>query len=228
MSIFNINFRDIANQYTPHFLRKNDLLRYLFSAVKPLSTLNNDGVEVESFGQKNPTMFQFELFIKNFLLFDARTIYLEKYLNDRWDPTNQGIEIINNNISEVLYLFNDAEQSDPVFFYNNWDAAIDYIASPEDYAVQDNTVFKCIADNTNQQPPNVTFWEVDSTITFLFNFEDVFPFDYRIDIPLAITGQINYSNERFKNQVRLFNSAGRSFEGVEKGNITNQFFNSLT
>jgi len=63
-SLFQINFRDIANQSLPHFLRKDDFLRYMFSTVKPLSTLNNDGVEIESFGQKNPTMFQFELFIK--------------------------------------------------------------------------------------------------------------------------------------------------------------------
>lgn len=228
MSLFQINFRDIVNQTLPHFLRKDNKLRYLFSAIKPLSELNNDGVEIESFGQKNPTMFQFELFIKEFLNFDAGTLSLERYLNRRWDPTSLRIKIVNDNASPVLYLFNDAEQSDPVFFYNNWDPAIAYKASPEDYAVEDNTVFKCIADNTNQQPPNATFWVVDSTITFLFNFQDIFPFDYRIEIPLDVTAQTNYSNERFKNQVRLFNSAGRSFEGVQLGNITNQFFNSLT
>jgi len=228
MSVFNVNFRELSFQALPHFLRKSDFLKYIFSAIKPLQTLNNNNVVIESFGQKNPSLYQFQLFINEFLLFDARTIYLEKYLNNRWDPINEGIVIVNNNVSEVLYLFNDAEQSDPVFFYNNWDPTTDYIASPEDYVMEDNTIFKCIADNTNQQPPNATFWVIDSTITFLFSVEDEFPFNYRIDIPLSITGQINYSDERFKNQVRLFNSAGRSFEGVEKGNITNQFFNSLT
>ena len=93
MAIFNVNFRDIVNQYLPHFLRKDNILRYLFGAIKPLSKLNNDGVEVESFGQLNPSLFQFELFIKNFLLFDARTIYLERYLNDRWDSINRQIKI---------------------------------------------------------------------------------------------------------------------------------------
>lgn len=228
MSLFNINFRDIANQTLPHFLRKDDLLRFMFSAVKPLSTLNNDGVPIQSFGQLSPSMYQFELFIKNFLRFDARTIYLQRYLNDQWDPTLRRIVIVNDNESHVLYLFNEAEQSDPVFFYNLWDATIAYVASPEDYVVQDNIVYKCNTNNTNQQPPNASFWDVDSTITFMYNFQDEFPFDYRIDIPLSVTAQAGYSDERFKQQVRLFNSAGRSFEGVQLGIPTNQFFNSLT
>lgn len=226
--MFNLNFRDIVNQLLPHFLRKDNLLRLLFSAIKPLSTLNNDATTIETFGQLSPSMYQFELFIKNFLRFDARTIYLERYLNDQWDPTNRQINIVNNNNPDVLYLFNDAEQSDDVFFYNNWDATIAYIASPEDYVAEGNVIYKCNTNNTNQQPPNAAFWDVDGPITFMYSLEDEFPFNYRIDIPLTVTGQTNYSNERFKEQVRLFNAASRSFEGVELGNITNQFFNSLT
>lgn len=89
---FNVDFKDVTFQLTPHFLRKDNLLRFMFSAIKPLKTLNNDGVVVESFGQPNSSLHQFVLFITNFLNFDARTIFLEKFLNDiyakvteRWD-----------------------------------------------------------------------------------------------------------------------------------------------
>jgi len=51
--MFNIDFKDIKFQLTPHFLRKDNLLKLMFSAVKPLKTINNDGVPVESFGQLN-------------------------------------------------------------------------------------------------------------------------------------------------------------------------------
>ena len=80
--IFNVDFKDIKFQLTPHFLRKENLLKLMFSAIKPLKTLNNDGVVVESFGQPNSSLHQFVLFINNFLNFDARTIFLEKFLND--------------------------------------------------------------------------------------------------------------------------------------------------
>ena len=223
--MFNVNFRDIAEQITPHFLRKAQWRRILFSAIKPLSTLNNDGVPIFSFGHKNPTLYQFQLFIENFLRFDARTIYLERYLNDQWDPTNRQIKIVNNNTPFVLYLFNKAEQADPVYMYNLWDATISYVV--DDRVMFGNIIYKATAPNSNDQPPSAN-WTSEGDITFLYNFEDETPFDYRIEIPIAVTGQPNYSNERFKNQVRLFNSAGRSFEGVQLGIPTNQFFNSLT
>lgn len=265
--IFNTDFRDVIFQLIAFFLRKPNYLKLIFSGIKPLKTINNDGVVVESFGQKNSSLHQFILFIANFLNFDARTIYLEKFLNDIyakvteiWDAqkayligdkivfnaqnyialTNNtgkqpelnpadwattGIEIVNDNTIRVLYLFNEAEERDPVYFYNNWTSTIAYII--DDFAVTGNKVYQANTNNTNDQPPSGN-WDFIKDITFVFNFSDEFPFDYRIEIPLAITLQPDYSNERIKSQVRLFNAAGRSFEGVEKEDITQQLFNSLT
>ena len=265
---FNTDFKDIIFQLTPHFLRKDNFLKLIFSGIKPLKTINNDGVVVESFGQKNSSLHQFILFITNFLNFDARTIFLEKFLNDIyakvteiWDQQKSyiigdkivfdaqnyialtantgkqpdlfpadwettGIEIINDNTIRVLALFNEAEERDDVFFYNNWDSTISYII--DDFVVAtDNKVYQANANNTNDEPPSGN-WDFIKDITFMFNFSDEFPFDYRIEIPIGITLQPDYSNNRIKSQVRQLNAAGRSFEGVEKGNITNQFFNSLT
>lgn len=227
MTMFNVSYRDLTFQALPHFLRKSNFLKLIFSAIKPLQTLNNDGVIVESFGQLNPSLYQFTLFIENFLRFDARTIYLERYLNDLYDPVARQINIVNNNAANVLYLFNDAEQHTPVYMFNNWDSTTAYIASPEDFAVEGNVVYQCIANNTNQQPPNATFWSVLQDIDYQFNFEDIFPFDYRIDIPLSVTVQPEYSDDRIKAQINLLNSASKTYEGVELGNITNQFFSSI-
>ena len=266
--MFNTDFKDIIFQLTPHFLRKDNFLRVIFSGIKPLKTINNDGVVVESFGQKDASLHQFILFITNFLNFDARTIFLEKFLNDIyakvteiWDQQKSyligdkivfdaqnyialtastgkqpdlnpadwettGIEIVNDNTIRVLFLFNKAEERDDVFFYNNFDSTISYVIG--EFAVKDNKVFKANAPSTNKPPPDTNFWDFEKDITFVFNVLDEFPFDYRIEIPIGITLQPDYSNNRIKSQVRQLNAAGRSFEGVEKGNITNQFFNSLT
>ena len=266
--MFNVDFKDVLFQVDPHFLRKSNFLKLMFSGVKPLKTLNNDGVVVESFGQKDASLHQFILFITNFLNFDARTIFLEKFLNDiyakvteGWDVqkayligdkiifnaqnyialTNNtgkqpelnpvdwettGIEIVNDNTIRVLFLFNKAEEREDFFMYNNWDSTIAYIV--DDFSVAtDNKVYQANSNNTNDEPPSAN-WDFLKDITFVFNVSDEFPFDYRIEIPLSIRLQPDYSNDRIKSQINLFNAAGRSFEGVEKGNITNQLFNSLT
>ena len=141
--MFNVDFKDIKFQLTPHFLRKDNLLKLMFSAIKPLKELNNNGVVVESFGQSdrinpsttaldydatitysvgdfrkfqsvtfqnntaitvpepfdpikwtkisdvNVSLHQFILFITNFLNFDARTIFLGKFLNDIYAKVTQ-------------------------------------------------------------------------------------------------------------------------------------------
>lgn len=283
--IFNTDFKDIIFQLTPHFLRKDNFLRYIFAGIKPLKELNNNGVIVDSFGQSdrinpstialdydstityiigefrkhlsvtyqcntdilapesfdgskwtrisnvNASFHQFVLFIKNFLNFDARTIYLEKYLNDVYDSVQKRIKIVNSVIIPVLYLFNKIEEREDVFFYNAWDSGFAYKLNtlPEtgDFSVFENKVYQAKTDNTNKQPDlNPTDWDFIKEITFLFNFADEFPFDYRIEIPLVVTLQPDYSDNRIKSQINFFNAAGRTYEGVEKEDITNQFFNS--
>ena len=273
--IFNVDFKDVKFQLTPHFLRKENLLKLMFSAIKPLKTLNNDGVVVESFGQPNSSLHQFVLFITNFLNFDARTIFLEKFLNDiyakvteRWlitksyiigdkiifdgqnyialtnstgnqpdvnpvDWETTGIEIINDNTIRVQYVFNEAEEVDNYILFNAWDDTFDYkintLPVTGDFAVFENKVYQSKTDNTNKQPDlNPSDWDFFRDITFLFNFSDEFPFDYRVLVPLSITQQPDYSNDRRKAQINQLNAAGRSFEGVEKEDITNQLFNSRT
>lgn len=166
----------------------------------------------------NISMYQFKLFISNFLNFDARTIYLEKYLNDIYDPVTEGINIVNDNTIHVLYLFNEAEQADPVYFYNNWDSTVAYIASPEDYAVSGNKVYECILNNTNKLPyVGSIYWDYVEDIIFMFNYQDEYPYDYTVEVPTNVTLQPDYSNDRIKSQINLFNAAGRSYIGVEKG-----------
>lgn len=266
--MFNVDFKDIKFQLTPHFLRMDNLLKLMFSAIRPLKTINNDGVVVESFGQKNSSLHQFILFITNFLNFDARTIFLEKFLNDiyakvtegwndqksyligdkiifdgqnyialtsstgkqpdlspaDWETT--GIEIINDNTIRVQYLFNNAEQGEDFFMFNNFDTAIGY--STDDFVVFENKVFQANTGTSPGESPTTTpgKWDFEQDLAFVFSFSDLFPFDYRVLVPLDITLQPDYSNDRIKNQIKQLNAAGRSFDGVVKENITINLFNS--
>ena len=214
---FNIDFKGILFQLTPHFFRTDeDLLRRMFSAIKPLQNLNNDLKIVTSFGQKNSSFYSFVLFIRNFIRFDARTIYLEKFLNLIYDSSFERIFIVNTNVLGVLYLFNKIEEREDVFFYNNWDSAFDYkindLPITGDFVAFENKIYQAKTDSAGKQPNlNPSDWEFVKEITFLFNFVDVFPVDYIVDIPISVTLQPNYNNERIKSQINLLNAAGRTF-----------------
>lgn len=217
--MFRVNYRDLVNQVIAFFLRKDKFKNILFSIIKPLSTLNNNDTVIEFFDQKNQSLFPFTEFITNFLNFDARTIYLQKYLNDRYDSTNEGILIVNNNTTlDVVYLFNSAENADPTYFYNNWDTTISYVAGgTPDRIMYKNIIYLSAANSTGVIPlGNPAEWTDEGEMQFLFNNEDIFTSDYTIEIPQLVTLQPDYSDERIQAQINFFNAAGRTYQGVVK------------
>lgn len=214
--MFKVNYRDLLNQVIAWFLRGDKFRNLLYSAIKPLSELNDNGVTVEFFNQKDRSFYQFTRFISNFIQFDARTIYLQKYLNDRYDPSNEGIVITNNNTTaDVIYLFNQEENQEPVYFYNNWDATESYVIG--EYAVSGNHIYRATSASSGDQPPSAN-WSDEGIMQFAYNNEDIFTPDYTVEVPNLVTTQPDYSNERIQAQINFFNSAGRTYQGVVKEN----------
>lgn len=211
MSLYNFSFRQVIFQLLPWFMRKKLLLRYMYSAIKPLATLHNDGVTVSTFGQLSPSLYQFQVFIDFFLKFDARTIYLEKYLNIIYDPVDERIKVVNDNIFHVRYMFNKAEEQAPDYWYNKWQAGTAYIASPEDYVYFSSRVYKCTANSTGNQPPNTAFWEDQGDLIHMFNKTDTFTEDCIIEVPAVVTFQPDYTTNKITNEVNRYNAAGRTF-----------------
>ncbi len=169
--MFNVDFKDIIFQLTPHFLRKDNLLKFMFSAIKPLKTINNDGVVVESFGQQNSSLHQFILFITNFLNFDARTIFLEKFLNDIYAKVTQRWVI------QQSFLIGDKV----IFDGQNYLALTNNVGkqpdlSPADWEttgveiINDNTIrVQYLFNNAEEADDFIMFNDWDSTFAYKIN-----------------------------------------------------------
>jgi len=212
MSKFKVTYRTLFFQLLPFFLRTALHLRYLFSAAKPLQTLNDDGVIVRDFDTVNPSFFQLFRFLDEFVKFDARTIYLQKWLNLYYDPLLERVKIVNNNNLPFLHLFNKVEEKPPVYFYNEWDSTVAYVASPEDYVHDRGVVYVCTANNTGNRPPNTNFWTKEKDINFMFNDGDTQLPDYTVEVPIAVELQPDYSTDRITRHVNQFNAAGTTFQ----------------
>ena len=211
--LFRITYRTLAKQAIAWFLRQPLFLRLLYSIFKPLQKLNDDGVPVRAFGQDNPSLYQLERFISNFVAFDARTIYLQKWLNDYYDPVDQRIVINNNNNLPFQYLHNKAELTTAFYMFNNWDSTIAYVASPEDYVHYKGFIWVSIVNGTNKEPDSQpSFWTKFDEIEYFFNVSDTFPVDYIVEIPISVEMIPDYTTDRIVSQINLFNAAGTTFE----------------
>lgn len=206
--LFRVNFRTLILQLLPFFLRFPKLLRFLFSAVKPLQELNDDGVIVRDFGTDNPSFYQLSQFIDEFVAYDSRTIYLQKWLNNYYDPFDERIEIINNN-NVPYYLFQLSEEEEPRYWYNQWLAATAYVVG--NYVYNDGFIWVCIANSTGDEPPATLFWQQSEVMTYIYNDTDIDLSDFTVRVPIAVASQPDYSEARITSHVNLFNAAGTSF-----------------
>jgi hypothetical protein len=114
---FNFNFFDYIKQAVPFFLRKEKMLAYLETLLKPIQILNDDfGAYVPATRKKaNQT---------------GQVAYLERLLNDEFDSTLRRIYIddgqenvlppfVFNKVEDrPIYIYNKAEAEDSFFIYN--------------------------------------------------------------------------------------------------------------
>lgn len=123
-------------------------------------------------------------------LYDMRitgqTIYLEKALNDRFDPINRDIWIENLADLTQLYLYNKIELRPPLYLYNKWNNTVAYTIGQ--YATMNGVVFRCIIAHTNQFPSILSgYWEYHADVVILRNkAETLQPTDFIVWVPIAL------------------------------------------
>lgn len=82
------------------------------------------------------------------LTFNGQVIYLEKYLNDQYDPLLTRIYIETNDLTSDLFLFNTVEANEEVYVFNNSEFSSPYTAP------------------TGSDPEQVYVYSVSETINF--------------------------------------------------------------
>ena len=103
--MFDIDFRHVAYNLLPHFLRGDKNLSWLYSLVEPIKELN---IIFNSF--RDNTLYN--------LQFTGQTIYLEHFLNDQFDPIGRGIYITTLDELDWIFHFQKAEAKPPFYYYN--------------------------------------------------------------------------------------------------------------
>ena len=201
---FNVNFKNIGYLLFPHFLRKENLLKLWYSFVKPLQTLNNNGIQVTAFGQEDKSFYQWYLFIKNFLRFNGQVIYLEKYLNDVYSTgatypysLNGGI-YITETTAGLFYVYNIAEGKEK-YLYNVYQSGTTYANG--EFIVFGNKIYQSIQNgNTGNQPDISPLWWTlySSTQPFVYNTGEL---SSSADFIVNVPGSVSYTEAQMKSQI---------------------------
>jgi len=143
-----INYNNVVSNLVPYFLRKPNLIKFIYSTIKPLIKLhNNPIIVVMNFGQSNKSFYQWYLFIKNHLRFNSQIIYLEKYLNSvyysatiepdfvvgqTWQDLYK-IWILDIASTKNNYVFNVIEAKPEKYLYNNTETQSTYFFNNSEF-----------------------------------------------------------------------------------------------
>jgi hypothetical protein len=86
------------------------LRRTLISALLNIATASIDTVQTESTALYDATNYR--------LKFNELKIYIERYLNDQYDPTDRMIRITDVEQEQNTYIFNSNEDNENIYIWN--------------------------------------------------------------------------------------------------------------
>ena len=128
MIVLNTDFKKLAKKVLPHFLRKERIIAFVSSSIRPLKTVNDLLLDLRD-----------DIELK--LSFSAETISLEKFLNDNFDPSNKNIFISDTLIIEELFIRRNEElRPAPFIFLNSEAKPPRFIYRNEEFEVQSDYI----------------------------------------------------------------------------------------
>jgi hypothetical protein len=175
---YNIHFTKTIRDNLPCSLRTSRRINFLKAAVKPFKTLYQEFLDLID-GWFQRARFTFE------------TQYIEKALNLRFDPVNNGI-YIQDVVPLRYYIFNEAESEPTQYVFNEWDSAVAYLVG--DYSQINGTVYRALTNNTNKAPAsNPSDWVVETDLNvYLFNeFDYAYNVRFVVYVPVSVTFDVN-------------------------------------
>lgn len=193
--MFNINWPQLAAELTPSKYRsKMKFAAWLGVLLSPVRDLHTQFLS-----------FRQDAIYK--ARFTGQIIYLEKRLNDRFDPIARGIYI--DNVADVnwIYVFNSSEQQLPLYAYNNYNSSTTYQVG--EYAQTATGVYQCTATSTGNFPDTATtFWTRVGDSLYLQNLSEyALQFDFIVKVPAALVFDAN----EMKAIINYYKLAGKRY-----------------
>lgn len=156
--MFNINFARFAKNLIPWFMRTPRMKQWIGVLTWGASIALD---ELKSFR----TLKDYEL------NFTGQRLYLERWLNDKFDPVNQAITVTNILLTQNPFIFNKIEGRE-TYVFNKWNAGITYTTG--DRASYGGAIWRCLQTSTNNIPSSSpAYWTQNSDQKHLFNKSEI-------------------------------------------------------
>ena len=170
--------------------------------------------------------------ISNFLKYDSKQLYLELFLNKKYDPTLSEFDEYNvandtyikdnvlltnadnkpriqvlSNTTTTKFLYNLSESSTPFYLYNYYETGGTYTAGER--VVYLTKIYECILGHTNKIPTDPTYWTEQSTVSYFYNKGGgSYSYDFIVMVPSGLLGT---RLAEFESDIKKYKLAGKTY-----------------
>lgn len=190
-----INFNKLAYRNTPSVYKKTNFRVWVDVLISQVKWLYNSVFKP----YEEATLYN--------LSFTGQIIYLEQFLNDKYDSSSRRIYI--NNVADVdrEYIYNKIEQKPKRYVYNKWNSVTAYVAGQ--YSVEGDTVYICLQNSTNNQPSiSPTYWAAHAEKTYFKNHAQ---YATTYDFIVMVPSFISFNDSEMKAYINLYKIAGKRY-----------------
>jgi hypothetical protein len=137
---------------------------------------------------------------------NGQVIYLEKILNDKYDPTNRDI-YISDALASPYFINKKSEPDPPVYLYKKYNPVNTYAV--DEYCVfTDNVVYKCVISTSASPAFAPSKWSAMGTVKYLLQKQEyLFSYNFIVNVPNTVL----FDTNEMKALVNKFKQAGKKY-----------------
>lgn len=169
----NINWLKIIKENIPFDLQNLWIIDFIQILISPFKKIHQE------------FLMMYQVYVYK-IRFNGQVQYLEKILNDKFDPVSAGIYIIDGNPAIPNYIYIQSESNPPIYLYRKWNSAVNYTTGQ--FSIEGNKVYKSLSSNTNKLPStNPTDWDYEKEVTFIRRTSEFYiQFDFIVKVPSSL------------------------------------------
>ena len=195
--MFSINFARFAKNLIPWFLRKPRFKQWIGVLTWGSSIALDDlkGYRV----------------LKDYeLQFTGQRLYLERWLNDKFDSVNKAITVTNIVLIQNPFVFNAIEERE-TYLVNKWNVSATYVI--HDRVSYGGEIYKALATTTSNIPSSSpASWLTQRDRMFLFNKSEIggaIVFTVTIPVTITLSDQVR---QNISDEIDKFVIAGKKYQ----------------
>lgn len=148
-----IHFQKTIRENLPEFFHNSRRLNWVLSMIRPVKIIHSEF-----------RISQSEAIYK--VAYTGQKIYLERILNERFDPILRRIYITNDYLFNDYYVYKIIESKPPKYLYKMWLSTTNYVTG--NFVIDNNSVYRALASSTNEAPlTHPMKWQYVKPVTFL-------------------------------------------------------------